>query len=1824
MTSHSLRIRGTVSDIPAPQAAAGIAVSGSRRVRPGRARDGVTGEIDVAGDDIVRVELDNGFVLWSRADDLVREHGRQSVSRDGGTSWEFDTLAGTPATTRDERGLFGLGIKVLDFFGVDLKKQSAAALGKWFEEKRLGGRPPGLYRCSPAGFALSAVAAGEQIPAAAGPILVFLHGTASSCEGSFGGLWDDANREGAALRRRLPQLYGDRLFALEHRSLTESPISNALALARRLPAGAELHLVSHSRGGLVGELMCLGQCASLAAVTGRLDELFAADRTLAQQIGLPALEAGAETARNAAYQSDRANLGALLDELQAKQFRVSRFVRVACPARGTTLASGRLDRWLSVIDFLAGRTGLPLFGDAVDFLFAVVKERTDPRILPGAEAMMPGSALTRLLNHAELETTADLTVIAGDIEGDSLWQKIKILATDWFYGADHDLVVNTGSMTGGLRRPAKGARFRRDAGGEVNHFRYFLNEKSVRWLTAGLTRAAGDDGGFLPIGQAPHDAPRWRGAVARSQTSTEPRPLAVVLPGTMGSELSVAGEPVWLDYFALFKGGLRRLDMAATRVEPGGLVDDFYGPLLEFLARTHRVEYFAYDWRLSVRAAAARLAERLEALLPRAEAERQPVHLVAHSMGGLVVRAMMADGGRGAAAWARITRLPGSRFLMLGTPNAGSYEAVRWLTGHNPTQAKLALLDFTQSTTGIINLVRTYPGLVELLPFGAGDPDFSDPARWETLRKTLGAGWDTVDAATLKDARATWSLIGKAAVDARFVRYVAGCQPATVIDYQIADEDDPWPLGRKRIDFVATARGDGTVSWSSGVLPGVPVWYAEDTAHDFLCAQQKAFDGYLELLQTGATSRLPSNPPALSRAAAAQPERFLLRPLPPADGIPGAGDMAGFSFGGAAPRAQPGRVPRRTIEVCVRHCELTYACHPVMLGHYAGDTIVSAEASMDRRMDGALSRSLQLGRYPGAAGTHGVFIPREMHQHPQGAIVVGLGEVGELSPGLLQDGVRRALLDFALQVIEWPDDRFGAADGVRTIKVSSLLIGTGAGGMRTRDSLESILRGAADAQRALAECALAGRVVIAEIEFIELYEDIAIQASAALREVIAGALADDFTWPEQVLGEGHGGRRRVCFDEDTSWWHRLEISHDARRDELRFIALTDRARAEISLVGGQLQQVDAFVRQACQSCTADADTSRTLFEMLLPQRLKQLAPERRSVVLLVDEVSARFPWELLEDRWQAGQRPPSVATGMLRQLRTAQFRERPLGASRASALVIGDPSPLGRGFSPLPEAAAEAQAVARVLGAGDYAVTELINVEGRAIMAALHQDSWRILHLAGHGVHEYEVPVDIDPAGVAEGIPATRKVSGMVIGDGWFLTPGDVEQMRYVPELVFINCCHLGKSQARPGDAADLNRLAANLAMQFIRMGVRAVVAAGWAVDDAAARCFAEHLYNSLLEGRGFGDAVRIAREAAWTQHPAVNTWGAYQCYGDPDYRLDPSGPARRDIAPALFNTPSELVAAIDNRTSALKIAGHSASEAEPSAWLRAFTERIPAGVRDTWTARADVAASVGLCFGEAGSYALAADWLDRAREADDGDCPLRVIEKSANFRVRASDDLWTALRVRRESAAVRPLVDGIRQSIGDLARLKPTAERCALLGSAFKRLAWMLDREERRAALEDMAREYGRALELAGGSGAPVMDSYAFVNLWTARLALARSGRRSRALPDGWADAVRAGCERARLDAAANPRPDFWSTAVVGDCDILLALLAGRMSAADQASATEAYRAAFARGGSTREHTSVIDHLDFLIDLGPLRNGLENVRNALSAAESPDMKGQS
>ncbi len=82
----------------------------------------------------------------------------------------------------------------------------------------------------------------------------------------------------------------------------------------------------------------------------------------------------------------------------------------------------------------------------------------------------------------------------------------------------------------------------------------------------------------------------------------------------------------------------------------------------------------------------------------------------------------------------------------------------------------------------------------------------------------------------------------------------------------------------------------------------------------------------------------------------------------------------------------------------------------------------------------------------------------------------------------------------------------------------------------------------------------------------------------------------------------------------------------------------------------------------------------------------------------------------------------------------------------------------------------------------------------------------------------------------------------MVLSDGLFLTAAEIATMDPIPELVFLNCCHLGEM----GGMAS-NKMAASISSELIRKGVRAVVAAGWPVQDDAALCFADGVTGSCL-----------------------------------------------------------------------------------------------------------------------------------------------------------------------------------------------------------------------------------------------------------------------------------------------------------------------------------------------------------------------------------------
>ena len=162
-----------------------------------------------------------------------------------------------------------------------------------------------------------------------------------------------------------------------------------------------------------------------------------------------------------------------------------------------------------------------------------------------------------------------------------------------------------------------------------------------------------------------------------------------------------------------------------------------------------------------------------------------------------------------------------------------------------------------------------------------------------------------------------------------------------------------------------------------------------------------------------------------------------------------------------------------------------------------------------------------------------------------------------------------------------------------------------------------------------------------------------------------------------------------------------------------------------------------------------------------------------------------------------------------------------------------------------------------------------------------------MLHISAHGVFDLR---HVDG----------RRRSGVVLSDGLLITAAEIEAMEIVPELVFLNCCHLGKIDigARRQQAGRQRRARADRDRRALRGGGRL---GGQRQHRAPVR--RDLLRGLLLDQQPFGDAVFEARKAAWDGRPGQDiTWGAFQAYGDPGWLAEPRA-ARSERGGALRPT---------------------------------------------------------------------------------------------------------------------------------------------------------------------------------------------------------------------------------------------------------------------------------------------------------------------------------
>ena len=408
----------------------------SRSMAPGQA--GIEITVPAVGDgwgQMLLVTDENGVASWQLP---VTEEGEVDTTRGGSTvTFVVPAYAAESTSEGSDRGALGwLGKKVIRVlsFAIDdaVGKVGDFFASKW-EEKN---RPYSLRRITSETYRENH--AGELTgedweQLGTGRSLLFIHGTFSRASTAFYELTPEFIDE-------LNERYSGRVFAFDHKTLSEDPTDNGRYFAKNMPDGLDLDvdIVCHSRGGHVSRVLSEGQAE------------------------LP---------------------------LDGKTLKINQVVFVASPNRGTVLASPKymgdfVDAHTNILSALPAN----VVADVLEVIITVVKQLAVGALkgLEGLQSMNPqGDYIKQFLNTGPA-IDALYRAIAANFDPTKPeikpWAKDKLM--DWIFKEANDLVVPTEGVyeeNGAEMFPIDN---RLDLGGEddVHHGNFFGNEKVVAQL----------------------------------------------------------------------------------------------------------------------------------------------------------------------------------------------------------------------------------------------------------------------------------------------------------------------------------------------------------------------------------------------------------------------------------------------------------------------------------------------------------------------------------------------------------------------------------------------------------------------------------------------------------------------------------------------------------------------------------------------------------------------------------------------------------------------------------------------------------------------------------------------------------------------------------------------------------------------------------------------------------------------------------------------------------------------------------------------------------------------------------------------------------------------------------------------------------------------------------------------------------------------------------------------------------------------------------------------------------------------------------------------
>jgi CHAT domain-containing protein len=707
------------------------------------------------------------------------------------------------------------------------------------------------------------------------------------------------------------------------------------------------------------------------------------------------------------------------------------------------------------------------------------------------------------------------------------------------------------------------------------------------------------------------------------------------------------------------------------------------------------------------------------------------------------------------------------------------------------------------------------------------------------------------------------------------------------------------------------------------------------------------------------------------------------------------------------------------------------------------------------------------------------------------------------------------------------------------------------------------------------------------VEFIELYEDRALScfySIGSMGKESGGTL--NVTPDSDHLNVINGNRKQINVDAGTDWWNRITITKEENKKGevkgMRFSISAGAAREEVRNIYTSTGVVEQLVESISTDNNWTKEKARAVFELMIPNDFKSNMKKHGNITWVLDKYTARFPWELLQDKTKEA-KPLCINAGMIRQLATRDSRLNIETVSGNMALVVGDPDLKGF-ITQLPGALEEAKAVAQLLKEQGYDTRDLLRESPETIIPALMSDDYKIIHLAGHGVF------NADP----------DKESGMVIGENNFLTTAEIAQMSTTPELVFVNCCFLGKTEGIAEEYFRSRfRLAANIGTQLIENGVKAVVVAGWAVDDADALMFAKKFYEFMFNGDAFGEAVRKARECIYKPDGNKNTWGAYQCYGDPFYSLQ-QGKWKSKGKRYVISAQAEID--LSNLLSDLKTGEIKTEPAMEK--LNAITGGVDKqGIRTPVITELEA-----MIFRSLNNYEKAIEKFEQLFASAEATYSFSAAEQYCNIRAK-----WLAAQVgkTKQPGRLEKDFDKLVADLNALIQLSPSAERYSIAGSTWKRRMGLYKGNKAKTikAIAEAAKFY----QLAFSGGKHVESIYPYTNWFALETLLIIAGERKwgkpamdnnkaqiYTLPDA-AD-ILAILQEMESSQLKKPADKYWDRILIPNiklCAWMLQATAGKKlkQMPDNRRVKDSYVKVWKMVGTQDEKQIEVQHLDLLIE---------------------------